>query len=315
MRERALLFGESATLVGILTEPDPAARRPDAPAVLFLNSGIIHRVGASRLYVRMARRLAEEGFTSLRFDYSGIGDSEARRDALPFRESAAIETREAMDHLGRITGATRFVLGGLCSGADMAYFVGVDDERVVGLVQLDPFAYRTAGWFVRRYGPRVLRPSAWTNAVRVRVRALRERVAPEATDGASSVFVAPEYRRVFPPRREVAAGLRAMAGRGVRFFVCFSGDEEAFNHPAQYARSFRGVPFGDRLRVVHMAGANHTFTGLEDQDRVVALVGEWAAASLGSPVTSGRDRSSPHWPPGASSRPPAGTSAGPSGAG
>ena len=58
MRERALTFGP-ANLVGVLTQPDPAVANPGLPAVVILNSGILHRAGASRLYVRIARRLAE----------------------------------------------------------------------------------------------------------------------------------------------------------------------------------------------------------------------------------------------------------------
>ena len=87
MRERALTFGP-ANLVGILTQPDPDVAVPDAPAVVILNSGILHRAGASRMYVQVARTLAEEGMTSLRFDFSGIGDSEVRRG-----ESIPIEDR------------------------------------------------------------------------------------------------------------------------------------------------------------------------------------------------------------------------------
>ena len=137
MRERVLRFGETATLVGILTEPDLDVRRTDVPAVVLLNSGILHHVGASRLYVQIARHLAECGCTSLRFDFSGIGDSEPRRDSLPFEESALVEAREAMDYVSGVAGTSEFVLIGLCSGADMSYFTAVNDEHVVGVAQLD----------------------------------------------------------------------------------------------------------------------------------------------------------------------------------
>jgi len=278
--ERALLFGESAQLVGILTEPEPHGRHPDAPVTVFLNSGIIHRVGASRLYVQMARRLAEEGFTSLRFDFSGIGDSEARRDSLPFRESAVVETRESMDYLERVAGARSFHLMGLCSGADMAFAVAQVDPRVVGLGQLDPYGYRTFTWYLRHYGPRVLRLSTWTHSLRVRLASLLGRSDPEGGNRSSGVFVAPEYRRVFPPRREVEAGMATLAKRGVRFFVCFTGDEPAINYPGQFRESLPGVDFGERLQEIFMSFADHTFTHPNHQVQVVDRFADWSRSVL-----------------------------------
>ncbi|NND69017.1 MAG: hydrolase 1, exosortase A system-associated, partial [Halioglobus sp.] len=38
-----------------------------------------YRVGSHRQFTLLARHLAAQGFTSLRFDYSGMGDSEGVR--------------------------------------------------------------------------------------------------------------------------------------------------------------------------------------------------------------------------------------------
>ncbi len=128
--ERTFVFGDPATQVAVVTEPD--APRDDLPAVVLLSSGIIHRPGPNRLYVRIARSLAARGYRVMRFDFSGIGDSGQRRDATPFVERAVGEAREAMDRLEREWGVTRFVLTGLCSGAVVAYRTALVDPRVVG---------------------------------------------------------------------------------------------------------------------------------------------------------------------------------------
>ena len=287
--ERVLRFGHATNLVGILSEPADGATVPrieGAPVTLFLNSGIIHRVGASRLYVQMARRLAQQGFTSLRFDFSGIGDSDSRRDALRFEESALREIFEAMDHLEGIIGARTFVLSGLCSGADMAHEAGIVDDRVVGLVQLDPYAYRTRRWYLRYYGRRMVRLGVWTNAIRVRWKELGRRLKPVEDDGSPAVFVAPEYRRVVPPKERTEAGLRAMAQRGVRFLVFFTGDERDFLYPEQYAESFPSVPFGNRLTVLHLPHSNHTFTGLGSQVDVLGGVSRWYLSAYSREIRS-----------------------------
>ncbi len=279
MREKVLKFGPTRGLVGILTEPPPDAP-PERPPVVFLNSGILHHTGASRLYVRMARRLAALGHPCFRFDFSGIGDSEARRDTLGAAESAVVETREAMDLLAaRKGGADRFILIGLCSGADMGFKVAQVDERVVGLVQLDPFAYRTRGYWVRHYGPKLVSPAAWLDMMTRRLNRWRS-ARPTTSNGAGEErleYVAPEYRRRFPPRETVAEALKGLVGRGVQLLNIFSdGQGDHINHREQYARAFPDVPFQGRLEVAYVRHAAHTFTELEDQDRVLSVIEGWA---------------------------------------
>lgn len=274
MREKVLRFGVERGLSGVLSEPGDVA--PGAPGVVLLNSGILHHVGPSRLYVSLARRLAREGHVTLRFDFSGIGDSESRKDSLPFVESAPAETRAGMDLLQKKFGIDHFLLIGLCSGADMAFKVAGQDERVSGIVQLDPYAYRTFGYYVRRYGPKLLNPMSYVNSVRGRRRnaeIARERASAEHEE----TYTPPEYRRIFPPREEVEAQLQALVARDVRMLNIFSdGQPEHINHGAQYAKAFPSVDFRDLLTVDYVRHAEHTFTDLGDQARIEELVSRWA---------------------------------------
>lgn len=291
MRERALKFGSNANLVGIVTQPGQPSESDGLPAVLLLNSGILHRAGASRLYVQIARDLAARGFTCLRFDYSGIGDSEPRRDTLPFHRSAILETQEAMDFLAQARGFDRFILLGLCSGADMGFWTALEDERVVGLAQLDAFAYRTRSYLVRHYGPRLIDPRAWKASAQSRFRNFVEARRPrDETNDEASVYVAPEYRRVFPPRERIESGLRTLMQREVELYYFFSGSmSEHINHASQYAESFPSVDFGGRLKVEYEGEADHTVTQLDWQRHVISSIGEWAAgrfARAAAPVTA-----------------------------
>ncbi len=274
MRERAVRFGKSTSLIGVLTDPSQGSERASV-GVIFLNSGILHHVGACRLHVRLARRLAERGFTSVRFDLSGIGDSEARKDSLSVEQSAQLEVQEAMDHLAATKQVKEFVLIGLCSGADMAFLVSQIDERVVGLVQLDAFAYRNFGYFFHHYAPRMLRFGIWLNFVKRKLgfKAHSYSKGPEpGTD-----YVRPEYRRRFPPKEKVEAGLRTLAARGVDLLFLFSGGQpDHYNHRAQHQRTFRSIDFGDRFQVDYIPAADHLFSALEHQRRVDDVIVSWA---------------------------------------
>ena len=115
MREEAVCLGENGSLVGVVTLP-PAKPKSDIAFVL-LNAGLIHRVGPKRLYVRLARALASLGFIVLRFDLSGLGDSDYRRDDLPEEESVRRDVRQAMDFLNQEKDVKGFVLMGICAGS------------------------------------------------------------------------------------------------------------------------------------------------------------------------------------------------------
>ncbi len=275
-REKAIRFGKTASMVGIVTEPDARSDGSGKTAAIFINSGILHRVGACRLHTQIARALAPSGITSLRFDLSGIGDSDARRDTLSFEESSVVETREAMDYLEAAKGISRFVLIGLCSGADVGHLTALADDRVIGLVMFDAWCYRTPGFYYHHYGPRLFKLSVWKNSIAVR---RAQMFAPKAMGPSSNedvVYEMPRYVRVFPPKTKVAADLRIFAKRGVNIFIVFTGgQEELYNHQTQYERSFRGIDFRGRLRVEFLKDATHIFTGLDHQEYLVREVAEW----------------------------------------
>jgi len=134
-RETPLFFGRHYRLFGLLTEPSVATA---APMVIVLNAGLIHRVGPRRLHVKLARRLAAQGFPVFRMDLSGIGDSEARRDALSAVDGVREDVREAIDFLSQHARAREFLLFGICSGAKISYQSALRDARVVGGVLVDP---------------------------------------------------------------------------------------------------------------------------------------------------------------------------------
>jgi hypothetical protein len=287
VRERALTFGPDGILVGVLTEPDPEVALPNAPAHVILNSGIIHRVGSSRIYVTLARAAAKQGFSTLRFDFSGVGDSGTRRDSIPIEERFVAETQEAMEYMARVTGAERFVVGGLCSGADGAFWAGIQDERIDGIWQIDPFTYRTPRYYLRRYGPKLVDPRAWLHSIKVRF--------PDRNGEAEDeVFVAPEYRRVFPPRKVVHDGLKALLDRDVALYVFLTGDSD-LNYPGQFAAAFPRLRLAERSDIRYVPDAVHTVTGLEHQtflerDLVDWMVRNWrpeaTESTAGSPTAS-----------------------------
>jgi pimeloyl-ACP methyl ester carboxylesterase len=281
-RLRAITFGRVTPLTGVVTEP-AGGGSGDRIAVVLLNSGILHHVGANRLHVQLARRLAELGFLSLRFDFSGIGDSEARRDDRSFEHSAPLEVKDAIDYLQRQHGVSRIVLMGLCSGADVAHLTAIDEARVVGLGLLDPWAYRTRRYHLHYYGSRLVTPAVYRRWIQVRGERLRNRLARRvaSTGHDPHMYEMPTYVREFPARERVAKDLQEFMRRGLELFCMFSGGLEEYNHLGQYRASFPEVDFGSRLQEAHVPNASHVFSALDHQAEVVRRLAEWTLERFG----------------------------------
>jgi pimeloyl-ACP methyl ester carboxylesterase len=276
--EAIVQFGTAAPLTGVLTEPAmPVTDRPVAPVIL-INSGILHKVGASRLYVRLARALAGAGVPVLRFDLSGLGDSGVRRDALAFDESSVAETREAMDHLQQIRGWRHFQLAGLCSGADVAHMTALVDRRVVSMASVDARTHETPRYWVKHYAPKLMDTSAWS-------RRLRQVIADEETSAPASPehderFELPTYVRVIPPREQLAHELATIVERGTRLLYVFTDGLDNYNYEGQHRDAFHDVPFGNHMTECHLRGADHILSDRAAQDRAIAMHLEWATAPI-----------------------------------
>ena len=146
--EHAYAFGSSAQLVGILTDATPALSSNGLPIILLLNAGLKHRVGPFRLHVDLARELAGLGFPVFRFDLSGIGDSNSHKDDRSREDQILSDIQEAMTFVSSHKGINKFIVMGLCTGADNAHKISLRDERVSGAVFLDGYCYPTAGYYL-----------------------------------------------------------------------------------------------------------------------------------------------------------------------
>lgn len=285
MREHAVVFGDESPLVGIITEPDSGCRE-NVPVFLFLNAGIDHRVGPNRLYVTLARKLAEVGVASLRFDFSGIGDSPVSRSLGTSEERGVSETVQAMNFLGRSVGATTFVPLGLCSGADVGFALASTDARVAGAVLINASAIpsphtkeQSAEAYKRvqahHHGSRVRDWKSWTRVLTGRsdllalcrsiFRLTREALRPRAAS-----------------RRNVDLGLLPeLDRRGVELLAVYSEGDLGLELLGTHVGSFENLESLKRFRLEIFRDTDHILTPLGDQQRIETLVLEWTTRHLG----------------------------------
>jgi len=266
MREKVLGFRKTSSLIGIMTEPGAAGWIKRKPAVLFWNAGILHRVGPYRLYVDMARNLAKMGFLTVRFDLSGKGDSEPRRDKLLEKERAIRDVREVMDLVSTKTGIEKFVLIGLCSGADEAFPTAVEDRRVAGLVMLDGFAYRTFRFYVPHYLMRLFIWQRWKKFMVRKLQGFLVRGEKKLDD----------FVREFPPREEVKADLLSLIDKGVNLLFVYSGEiKTLYIYREQFVDMFKPIKLNENLQLEYFEKATHTYTRLDDRKMLMTCICDW----------------------------------------
>jgi alpha-beta hydrolase superfamily lysophospholipase len=270
MTEQGVLFS-AQSLVGVLTKADEDADA-SRPIVVFLNAGMVHRVGPNRLHVRLARELAQRGFASLRFDLSGIGDSPARVDGTSLHDAGLRDVRDALDFVANEHEGSTFLLVGLCSGADLAFRAALADERVVGGVLIDGFPYHTfrsrlhrrARRYASQFRGRAWRELLGTNGPIVR----RLRRSPKAVLPPGA-----HRQRDVPSKDEADAGLHALMERGVRLLVLNTPDRD-YSYPRHFVETFPTVR-SDRIKVAFFSDADHTFTLRANQDLLIRTITEW----------------------------------------
>jgi pimeloyl-ACP methyl ester carboxylesterase len=143
VRERALRFelgGREVT--GIVSEPVAATVAPVC-GILF-NAGAVRRIGPSRTWVELSRGWAARGVPTVRVDFPGIGDSDGSdtryvKNAAFYTPDHIELTRSLVDAIGQLEFPSRFVLGGLCSGAHWALHGSVGDRRIAAALTVNLF--------------------------------------------------------------------------------------------------------------------------------------------------------------------------------
>ena len=296
MPEFAHSFGPAGALIGVLTQPEPGhPAQPAQVGCLLPNTGINPRIGPRRVNVKLARRLAPLGISSLRFDLSGIGDSLASVEKLDFRQQAMADMKAALDFFEAQTGLSRFMVFGVCSGAVNAWELTLADHRIVGMCTFDGYAFPTfmvrverklRRWAAFPFNP-TLRHSypAWHDAVQwlrapfdahARRKALAHwRNGPGGTgDAPPDIFETDSP--VYEPER-FAADMQAALERRVDMYLMHSAMVNMADRDRKLMATFRGQPWLDRIRYRFWPKADHTMTLLEAQQEVLCEVAAWAA--------------------------------------
>jgi pimeloyl-ACP methyl ester carboxylesterase len=275
MREIAYQFGETGTLVGILTANANPAAGDYLPAFVILNSGLVHRVGPNRLSVKIARKLSEIGYTTFRIDISGVGDSPVQHNFEgSILERWKAETRSAMNFLAAETGIDRFIFLGNCSGAALSFFSALVDDRVIGAVLINiQGEKKLINYFIKLA---ISNSKIWRRLISGTVQ------YHDFLDNFKLIFKKRAGRSTVPAyaKKDFFKDLRTLVNRGLRIIFIHSEWDPGLPY-------FNKILKGDISKLSHntiemklIRGINHDFNLLKGQNDLVAIITDWAYRNI-----------------------------------
>lgn len=260
LTESLLQFGEQGRLFGILTLP--ASINPARPVVVIPNTGFEHRVGPNRLHVQTARALAAAGFCVVRYDVSGLGDSDAPQGQAA---SSLADSQQLLDVLDKRQLGTRYMVIGLCSGSHDGHQLCRADERVMGLFSIDGYAYRNGRYHWLYWAGRLAHPLR-------SVKNLLGRVLPQyrlsEPRGADAEMIQ------WPSAAEVAADYQHFVQRRVIMAFVFTGDvHDTYLYADQHFDVFPVLRGAAELR--YLSHIDHTLTRRAAREEMIRYIRAW----------------------------------------
>jgi dienelactone hydrolase len=290
LTERPVFLRAGAGLFGIVTEPCPDETR--RRAVILLNTGSDYHIGASRMYVSLARRWARRGYFVLRMDLMGLGDS----SVLPGKPDNEVFPPEALEDIGsglqfmrERYGISDFTLGGLCSGAYHTLRASAAGLPVQRLLMVNPQNYF---WDSRTmsleglqlaevvanaeiYRERIFSAAAWSRLLSgqvniwriIRVYVQRPLLAVQS--------VARDLARALGIRlkHDLGRELESIVARGVRVVFVFARGEPGIDL-LRLEAGRKVVKLARQCRIRIIDSADHTFSRSEPREVLEEVLSE-----------------------------------------
>ena len=187
-----------------------------------------------------------------------------------------------MDSLEGEGHASRFILIGLCSGADHGVLYGYQDSRVVGLVLMDPSIPRTPRYYVHYIAQRLTSLRNWSSVATGRSGLLR-------------MLTAQLLRRLRPGRPQaitldnlplsphLAQCYKRSVERGMQMLAVFTRSSPRHTYRRQMIDAFPEVSFDNRLKLESFPHSDHLFVSEKDRSGLTRVILDWLN-SIGKPM-------------------------------
>ena len=244
-------------------------------AFIFVVGGPQYRVGSHRMFVTLARNLAAAGPAVLRFDCRGMGDSDG---VFASFESISVDIRAAIDEIAARMPKRRVAVLGLCDGASACAVYAAHDPRIDCLVLMNPWVHSVSAEAKARvshyYRSRFRQWGFWKKFLTGQVN-LRSAFTSLIRNVLTAQSRADDQTPNFVDR--MLKGLTMFSGRVM--FILSSDDLTAqeFTTLTRTSDAWRAVMGRRTVTTESFEGADHTFSGPDDLERVTSRISEFVS--------------------------------------
>ncbi|NMP33047.1 hydrolase 1, exosortase A system-associated [Thalassotalea sp. M1531] len=247
--------------------------------VLIVVGGPQYRVGSHRQFVQLARAVANSGFTCMRFDYTGMGDSFGEKAEF---DNVCDDIKSAIDALlEQQKEVEKVVVWGLCDAASASLIYGYQDPRVAGMVLLNPWlkSEQAQGKTMLKYYycQRLFSKSFWKKLLTGKISLFNS--ANELTGHLKSSVATLELEKSSYQQR-MLNGLSQFKGK-----LCWILSEDdltakEFEQQALSERRWHAIN-NENSSIHRVKNADHTFSSREYKRQVEAITIEFAKSFSG----------------------------------
>jgi len=274
------IYCKNCRIDGILHKPSKAHR----VGIVIVVGGPQYRIGSHRQFVLIARKLSEQGFSVLRFDYRGMGESEG--DVRTF-QNINDDIRSAINSLKtNVEGVEKIILWGLCDAATAISFYANQDDRIIGLVMINPWVRSEQGEaraYIRHYYyNRLFSKKLWKKIIKGQfdilfsLKSLSENIFKSFAHNKIRKNTEILAKDVSEPLHErMYKALFTFDGK-VLIILCENDLTAAeFSDTVMQDKKWDNVLALERFQIHKLAGANHTFSKRVWRDKVTNWTIDW----------------------------------------
>lgn len=284
--ERAVTFANDRgeNLVAILHEPRSTIRNPQSTIVM-LHGWTGYRPGPHQMLTRAARRFAAQGIAVFRFDFAGRGDSAGNAE-LATLATMTEDARAAVRWLKREQGSTHVSLLGLCSGCEVALATSAfEAENVENLLLWSAPVFaaqkseerlaRKRQGYLKEYARKLLRPATWAKVIsgKADVRGVQKVLAQGGGQENKNVESGDPGQL---PRGWRSGVLERWKKTGMPVFMVYGTSDPTTDEALKWHTELIAAREYSTTPDVHLvAGANHSYYGLEWEEEVFDVTQNW----------------------------------------
>ncbi len=283
MKEIPLLFEcQGEQLPAILHQTDANAKL----GVLLVVGGPQYRVGSHRQFVLLARYLAGQGVPVMRFDVRGMGDAEGgARKFSELDDDIAVAVDCFLASSPQLQGV---VIWGLCDAASAALFYAYQDERIKGLVLLNPWVFTEQGaaktYLKHYYWQRLTSLDFWRKVFSLRFNyaesiasllALLRRASRKHVDTASVNHVPAKVDDQLPLPARMRECLKRFSQPVLLILSGRDLTADEFRDAVKVDAEWQRLLAEPRVTRHDFAEADHTFSSAAWRDQVAAWTSNW----------------------------------------